>query len=189
MCGTSSAEEIWDAVCSLLADSAPCIDGFTGHFFQGCWSIVEANMIDMILGFFTGDYLHPRVTATLLMMIPKVSRPRALMDFRPISLSTFVSKVIYGILASRLSKYLPEIIDEHQFGFVQGRSIHESIELAQKMVADIDRRTEGGNIILKYDMSKAYDRVEWRFLLRALRAMGFSSDFRCLLYLSIWNIK
>lgn len=57
------------------------------------------------------------------------------------------------------------MIDEQQFGFVQGRSIHESIAMAHEMVADIDRQAEGGNIIFKYDMSKAYDRVEWRFLL------------------------
>lgn len=38
-------------------------------------------------------------------------------------------------------------------------------------------------------MSKAYDRVEWRFLIRAMRAMGFSSTFQDLIYRSICNIK
>lgn len=68
--------------------------------------------------------------------------------------------MISKILASRLSLVLPQIIDEQQYGFVQGRSIHESIALAQEMVSDIDRRIEGGNIIFNHDMSKAYDRVE-----------------------------
>lgn len=43
------------------------------------------------------------------------------------------------------------------------------------MVNEIDRKAEGGNIMFKIDMSKAYDRMEWRFLLRTLRAMGFSA--------------
>lgn len=57
------------------------------------------------------------------------------------------------------------------------------------MVGDLDRRTEGGNIIFKYDMAKAYDRVEWRFLLRAMRAMGFSDDFQDLVYRNICGIR
>lgn len=48
-----------------------------------------------------------------------------------------------------------------QYGFVQGRSIHEYIALAQEMVSDLDRKTDGGNVILMFDMSKAYDRLEW----------------------------
>lgn len=38
-------------------------------------------------------------------------------------------------------------------------------------------------------MSKAYDRLEWRFLLRAVRAMGFSSKVQDLVYRSISEIQ
>lgn len=61
--------------------------------------------------------------------------------------------------------------------------------MAQELVDDIHRRSEGGKIIFKYDMSKAYDRLEWRFLLRALRGIGFSSAFQDLIYRSICNIR
>lgn len=80
------------------------------------------------------------------------------------------------------------VIDEQQYGFVKGRNIHESIALAQEMVTDIDRKIEGGNLIIKFDMSKAYDRLEWRFLLKALKSMGFSKTFQDLIYRSICNI-
>lgn len=38
-------------------------------------------------------------------------------------------------------------------------------------------------------MSKVYDRVEWRFLLRTLRVMVFSTEFQDLMYQSICNIQ
>lgn len=174
---------------SLSADSSPRIDGFMGQFFQGCWSIVQNDMVDMVQGFFYGDYLHPRLTVTSLTLIPKVSNPRTLADFRPISLSTFASTVVSKILATWLAQYLPVVINEQQFGFVKGRSIHESIALAQEMVDGIHRRSEGENIIFKYDMLKAYDIIEWRFLLRALRATRFSNEFQDLIYHSVCNIK
>lgn len=57
------------------------------------------------------------------------------------------------------------------------------------MVADLDRRAEGGNIIFKYDMPKDYDRVEWRFLLRSMKAMGFSAAVQDLVYGNICSIR
>lgn len=77
------------------------------------------------------------------------------------------------------------IIDDEQFGFVKGRYIHESITLAQVVVTDLDRNVEGGNLISKFDMSKTYDRLKWRFFLRTLRAMGLSSIFQDIIYWSI----
>lgn len=77
------------------------------------------------------------------------------------------------------------IIDEEQFCFVKGRYIHESIALAQVVVTDLDRNVEGGNLISKFDMSKTYDRLKWRFFLRTLRAMCLSSIFQDIIYWSI----
>ncbi|XP_012832647.1 PREDICTED: uncharacterized protein LOC105953522 [Erythranthe guttata] len=65
-------------------------------------------------------------------------------------------------------------LSKEQTGFLKDRSIHESIAIAQELVSDIDRKVEGGNLIFKFDMSKAYDRLEWRFLLKAMQALGFS---------------
>lgn len=81
-----SAQEIWDSVYQLSADSAPGVDGFTGHFFRGCWQTIQADMVEMILGFFKGDYLHHDIMATSLTLIPKVDKPRNIVDYRPISL-------------------------------------------------------------------------------------------------------
>lgn len=93
-------------------------------------------------------------------------------ELRPISLWTFANKIISKILANCLALILPWIINEHQSGLVKGRSIQESITLAQELVQDIDRKKEWGNVIFKTDMSKAYDRLEWRFIILTLKAMS-----------------
>ncbi|XP_075099715.1 uncharacterized protein LOC142176349 [Nicotiana tabacum] len=60
-------------------------------------------------------------------------------------------------------------------GFVKGRNIVENILLTQEIVTDIWLRTKAGpNVILKLDMTKAYDRVSWLFLTKVLRKMGFT---------------
>lgn len=63
---------------------------------------------------------------------------------RPISLTPFSSKILSKILNDRLSVVLPSIISLEQAGFVQGRSIHESICPAHELLADIKKKTYGG---------------------------------------------
>ncbi|XP_073138489.1 uncharacterized protein [Henckelia pumila] len=50
------------------------------------------------------------------------------------------------------------------------------ISLCNEMVNHLNYRPRGGNIIMKLDMAKAYDRVQWDFLYQMLRAVGFSEE-------------
>nr|XP_009796280.1 PREDICTED: uncharacterized protein LOC104242863 [Nicotiana sylvestris] len=59
-------------------------------------------------------------------------------------------------------------LNEEQAGFVTGRNIVENILLTQEIVTEIRLRTKAGpNVILKLDMTKAYDRLSWLFLTKA----------------------
>lgn len=121
------------------------------------------------------------------MLLPKVEGASQWKDFRPISLCNVSSKIISKILANRLNKLLPRLISPWQTGFVPGRGIADNIMVAQELVMDLDRRLRHPNIILKLDMEKAYDRVEWPFLLFMLRAFGFSEWVVDLLFRTFAN--
>lgn len=47
--------------------------------------------------------------------------------------------------------------------------------LAQEIITDIRKRIKTVNMVIKLDMAKDYDRVEWRFLIKVLEQMGFSN--------------
>ncbi|KAL0288495.1 UNVERIFIED_CONTAM: Retrovirus-related Pol polyprotein from type-2 retrotransposable element R2DM [Sesamum angustifolium] len=59
--------------------------------------------------------------------------------------------------------------------------IADNILLAQEMTHHLDMRHSKGNLILKLDMSKAYDRVKWKFLYSILEKMGFPARFIALI--------
>ncbi|KAL9685749.1 hypothetical protein QQ045_023201 [Rhodiola kirilowii] len=59
--------------------------------------------------------------------------------------------------------------------------------MAHDMVRDINIKSFGGNIMMKIDMSKAYDRISWRFILKMMAAMGFSENWIDLIYRNISN--
>lgn len=100
--------------------------------------------------------------------------PQHLTDLRPISLCNVSSKILAKVLNTRLSQLLPRIISSNQSGFIRGRLISENIMLAQEMLKGIWKPTQGGNVVLKLDMAKAYDRVSWPYLCKLMEKLGFS---------------
>ncbi|KAL9662266.1 hypothetical protein QQ045_027098 [Rhodiola kirilowii] len=180
-------EEIKDSVFSMKSDSSPSPDGFTGKFFTYCWNIIKEDLKEAILGFFTGLQLPKIISLTNIVLIPKVKRASSLDQVRPISLCNFLHKIISKILNSRLSNLLYKLISPEQSGFIEGRNIHDSIGLAHDMVRNINVKTFGGNIMLKIDMSKAYDRISWRFIIKMLSAWKFSDKWIDLVYRNISN--
>ncbi|XP_019451753.1 PREDICTED: uncharacterized protein LOC109353847 [Lupinus angustifolius] len=98
-------------------------------------------------------------------------------DFRPIALANFQFKIITKVLASRLFVVAPKIISSHQRGFIHGRSIKDCICIASEAINMLDHKTFGGNIAIKLDIKKAFDTLEWDFLLQTLKTFGFNQTF------------
>ncbi|KAL2475523.1 Uncharacterized protein Adt_36259 [Abeliophyllum distichum] len=172
-----TAEEIKGTVFSLNKDSAAGPDGFSALFYQHCWDIIQHNLCEAIVDFFDGKIIPTGIAATSIILIPKKDKAEEWKDFRPISLCNVVNKIITKLLASRLNTFLPKIISPSQSGFTPGRDIGDNILLAQELVYQLDRKTRGGNVVLKLDMAKAYDRVDWTFLLKVLQSFGFDHDW------------
>lgn len=72
---------------------------------------------------------------------------------------------------------LPKFISPKQAMFVKGRHIIDNVSLAHELVKNLNRKVCGHNLVLKLDMAKTYDRLEWDFLLAVMRRFGFSPRF------------
>ncbi|XP_058068262.1 uncharacterized protein LOC131217364 [Magnolia sinica] len=85
-----------------------------------------------------------------------------------------LNAVMFLFNGVRLNLLLPKLISREQLTFVQGRSISESIALAQELLHEINKKVRESNNIMKIDFEKAYDRVDWAFLKSVLQQFGFS---------------
>ena len=58
---------------------------------------------------------------------------------------------------------MSEHISKEQFGFLEGRQIHEAIGVAQEGLHSIKTKHIQG-VVIKIDLSKAYDKENWLYI-------------------------
>lgn len=170
-------EEVWSTVFSLNGQGAPGPDGFGGCFFQTYWDIVGPNVFAAVTQFFVHSWLLPNFNSNIVALIPKFPGADQIDCYRPIALTNFKFKVITKILADRLAVIAPKIISVNQRGFIKGRHISDCMCITSEAINLPDKKSFGGNIALKIDIHKAFDTIDWGFLLEVLCAFGFNSTF------------
>ena len=104
-------------------------------------------------------------------MIQKKNGAKELRDFRPISLIRSVYKLLSKVLTERLKKVVDKLVDAQQMAFIKNRQIMDAILIANELVDS--RITQGkAGILCKLDIEKAYNHVNWKFLLKMFACMG-----------------
>ncbi|XP_031102066.1 secreted RxLR effector protein 78-like [Ipomoea triloba] len=86
----------------------------------------------------------------------------------------------------RLAEVLARVVSPFQSGFVKGRNIVDNILLAQELCHRMSAPNE--DVILKLDMTKAYDMMAWECIFKVLRKVGFCEGWIGLVRMSIDNI-
>lgn len=109
----------------------------------------------------------------IITLVEKKDKDRTYVEnWRPISLINVDAKIASKVIANRIVKVLPEIIHSDQTGYVSGRYIGE----AARSILDIMEFTKFRNIpgmLLFIDFEKAFDSLEWNYMLKCLELFGF----------------
>jgi hypothetical protein len=112
------------------------------------------------------------INSTFLALIPKVNKPSTFGDFRPIALCNLCYKLIAKIVANRIKPILSQTLSGEQLGFLKGRQILDAIGTTQECLHSIKLKNLKA-LILKLDLKKAYDCINWDFLRLTLLQTGF----------------
>ena len=126
--------------------------------------------------FFNTGVMPAGVNETAIVLIPKVDQPIELRDYRPISLCNVLYKVVSKCLVNRLRPILDELISPNQSAFVPGRMITDNALIAFECFHSIqkNKKLSSATCAYKLDLSKAYDRVDWKFLEQSMYKLGFA---------------
>ncbi|XP_074293053.1 uncharacterized protein LOC141619954 [Silene latifolia] len=170
-------DEIRVVVFSIGSDKSLGPDGFSSAFFKASWDTVGPDYCKAIQAYFKNGRLSKQANATLITLIPKKSVCNTVMDFHPISCCTTFYKTISKILTTRLQNILPHIIGTEQAAFIKGRNIHGNIMMSQSLVKGYGRKYLTPRCLVKVDIRKAFDSLQWDFIQQMLHALKFPDIF------------
>eukprot|EP00253_Pinus_taeda_P034952 PITA_34952 len=171
-----SKEEVEAAMKSMGKDKSPGPDGWTIELYLHFFDLIGSDITEVVEESRLKGEIYKPFNSTFIALIPKKDEPETFEDFRPISLCNCIYKIIAKVIAIRLVPILSRNISMEQFGFLDGRQIHEAIGVAQEVLHSIKQKKKKG-VVLKIDLSKAYDRINWLYIRLLLTHLGFNYSF------------
>ena len=163
---------MFEALSNLFGDKAPSLDGFTMGFCQFSWEFTKDEIMTFFGDFFRLDAFQRSLNSTFLILIPKKDGTERVKDFRPISLVGSLYKLLAKVLENRLKLVVGEVVSKFQYAFIQDRQIMDVALIANEAI-DSKFKDNFFGLLLKLDIEKTFDHVNWDCLLSIMSKMGF----------------
>eukprot|EP00253_Pinus_taeda_P001588 PITA_01588 len=121
-------------------------------------------------------WVLPTLNSTFISLVPKEAASNKPEKYRPIALCNVIYKLISKVIANRLKPLLPLLISPEQTGYVEGRQIMDGIILSNEVIHSLKMLKKPG-MLLKLDLSKAFDKLSWNYIHKMLLAFGFNATW------------
>ncbi|GJW23077.1 reverse transcriptase domain-containing protein [Tanacetum coccineum] len=163
--------EIKKTMFNISDNKAPGLDDYSAKFFKEAWHIVGTDVCNAVKEFFSSGKILGELNTTIISLIPKISTPLLVTDFRPIACCNVVYKCISKVITERIKGCLDKLINKNQSAFIPGRS--------------------GGpkRVAFKINIQKAYDTVSCDFMENLLKLFGFYKKMVNWIMLCIKTVK
>ncbi len=152
-------------------------DGITGRVLRSC--------ADQLVGLFTSIFNESLATSvvptsfkkSVIIPVPKNSKPSCLNDYRPVALTSTVMKVFERLLKKHICSSIPATLDPRQFAYRPNRSTDDAIsQILHSSLTHIDS-TNGNYVRLLFiDYSSAFNTIVPPKLAVKLSDLGITSS-------------
>ena len=169
-------DECTCAVFDMKENKSPGLDGIPSEFYKKFWKELKDHFYSCMRYSYEKESLTSSQRLSVITLLYKKGDKRQLNNYRPISLTNTDYKIIAFVLAKRLQRILDNIISKDQSAYIKGRYIG----INARLIVDIFEYCESNNqeaILLFLDFQKAFDSVEWPFMLKTLEFFNFGHEF------------
>ena len=116
--------EVLNALKDFSANKTPGTDGLSVEFLKYFWPELKNSIVDSFNHAFHKGSLSISQRRKIITLIPKKNKDKTILEnLRPISLLNVDYKILTKVLAKRLEKVLPNLINADQTGYVKWRYI------------------------------------------------------------------
>ncbi|XP_027156449.1 uncharacterized protein LOC113757288 [Coffea eugenioides] len=106
--------------------------------------------------------------------------------------SFFCRSELSRFITSTSIVLLPKVLSPQDFSKFRPISLcnffNKLLSRILELMSAIGKKARGGNVALKLDMTKAYNRMPWRYIVTMLRAFGFCEQFIDMVWRLISNV-
>ena len=153
----------------------PCLYGNMNCIMV--WDEIGILVVNSFNHAFNLGHISDEQGRACITLIPKPSKDhRFLKNWRPIALLNTDYKIVAKSLANRMKVVLNDLISPEQTGFLKGRFIGENVRLILDLINHCDNQAIPGALLF-LDYEKAFDCLDWDFMLKALSFFNFGPVF------------
>ncbi len=152
-------------------------DGITGRVLRSC--------ADKLAGLFTSIFNESLATSvvptsfkkSVIIPVPKNSKPSCLNDYRPVALTSTVMKVFERLLKKHICSSIPATLDPLQFAYRPNRSTDDAIsQVLHSSLTHIDSKNGNYVRLLFIDYSSAFNTIVPTKLAVKLSDLGLNTS-------------
>ncbi len=169
-------KEITKVIENLKNGKSPGCDGLTTEFYKKYWHEISDLFMNMVNETYEKGEMPYTLRKAILALLFKKGDKTLIKNYRPISLTNYDYKIICFVLANRLQKVLDSIIHKDQSGYIKKRYIGSNARLLEDYFEHCESAQIPG-ILLFLDFEKAFDSVEWNFMISVLEKFNFGKGF------------
>ena len=184
--GALTIKECFHALQDMPHGKSPGSDGFPMEFFVAFWQTLSADLVRVLNVAYETGQLSTSQRRGLIIVLYKKNDRLDTKNWRPISLLNVDYNIATGTISGRLLAVLSSIISPDQTCGVPGRTVSSNLFLIRDLLEYVERE-DIPLTLLSIDQEKAFDRVDWGFLLRTLEIFNFGPTFLCWIELFLYQ--
>ena len=186
--GVLTVEECFHALQGIPRGKTPGSDRFPMEFFVSFWQTLGADLVRVLNVAYETSQLSTSQRRGLIIVLYKKNDRLDAKNWRPISLLNVDYKIATRTISGRLLAVLSSIIGPDQMCRVPGRTISSNLFLIRDLLEYVERE-DIPLALLSLDQEKAFDRVDWGFLVRTVETFNFGPTFLRWIKLFYTNIE
>lgn len=156
-----------EVVFSMVDDKSPRCDECLCEFYKHLWEPIGPDLHNVYLKAYHTKSLRAIVNKRNIKFMPKADDPKDIYNWQPITLLNESYKIIAKAIFLKICHLLPLIVRPEKTRFIKSKYILDNIIIVWEGM-EWACKSNQQTLFLKINFAKAYDCIEWPFILAML---------------------